>query len=90
VSSSLSAHASRRATILVVAGVLAAVAVAPATVSAAADTTRFATFNASLNRGAAGVALTDLSTPGNAQASAVAEIIQRTRPEILLINEFDY
>ncbi len=24
------------------------------------------------------------------QAQAVAEIIQRTRPEVLLINEFDY
>ena len=51
---------------------------------------RFATFNASLNRGAAGEALADLSSPGNAQASAVAEIIQRTRPEVLLINEFDF
>jgi hypothetical protein len=53
-------------------------------------TIRFATFNASLNRNLPGQALTDLSTPGNAQASAVAEIIQRTRPDILLINEFDY
>jgi hypothetical protein len=51
---------------------------------------RFATFNASLNRNGAGQALTDLSAPGNPQASAVAEIIQRTRPEVLLINEFDY
>ena len=51
---------------------------------------RFATFNASLNRTNAGQALADLSAPGNAQASAVAEIIQRTRPDVLLINEFDY
>ena len=51
---------------------------------------RFATFNASLNRGSAGQALTDLSTPGNAQANVVAEIIQRARPEVLLINEFDF
>jgi len=59
---------------------------------AASDKTavRFATFNASLNRNAAGQALIDLSTPGNAQADAVAEIIQRVRPEVLLINEFDY
>ena len=85
-----SARGVRRITIVVAAGLLAALAAAPAAVSAAAATTRFATFNASLNRGAAGQALTDLSTPGNAQASAVAEIIQRTRPEILLINEFDY
>jgi hypothetical protein len=54
------------------------------------DTVRFATFNASLNRNAAGQALADLSVPGNAQADAVAEIIQRVRPAVLLINEFDY
>ena len=29
-------------------------------------------------------------SPGNAQADAVAEIIQRVRPDVLLINEFDY
>jgi hypothetical protein len=51
---------------------------------------RFATFNASLNRNNAGQLISDLSTPGNAQADTVAEIIQRTRPEVLLINEFDY
>jgi len=51
---------------------------------------RFATFNASLNRFNAGDLIADLSTPNNAQAQAVAEIIQRTRPEVLLINEFDY
>ncbi len=51
---------------------------------------RFATFNASLNRNSAGQALTDLSSPGNAQADAVAEIIQRIRPDVLLINEFDF
>jgi len=51
---------------------------------------RFATFNASLNRNAAGQLVTDLSTPGNAQAATVAEIIQRARPDVLLINEFDF
>jgi 3-phytase/alkaline phosphatase D len=51
---------------------------------------RFATFNASLNRDNAGDLITDLSTPGDAQAQAVAEIIQRTNPDVLLINEFDY
>ena len=54
------------------------------------DQVRFATFNASLNRGAAGALRSDLSTPGNAQARTIAEIIQRTRPDVLLINEFDY
>jgi hypothetical protein len=51
---------------------------------------RFQTFNASLNRAAAGQLVTDLSTRTNAQARTVAEIIQRTRPDVLLVNEFDY
>jgi hypothetical protein len=51
---------------------------------------RFATFNASLNRNVAGQLVADLSTPDNAQAGAVAEIIQRVRPDVLLINEFDF
>ncbi|MFF5988730.1 endonuclease/exonuclease/phosphatase family protein [Prauserella flavalba] len=50
----------------------------------------FATFNASLNRGAEGALLADLSTPDNAQAREVAEVIQRSRPDVLLVNEFDY
>jgi hypothetical protein len=54
------------------------------------DPVRFATFNASLNRNSAGQAKADLSAPGNPQAAAVAEIIQRVRPEVLLINEFDF
>src|SRR5918996_2462632 len=51
---------------------------------------RFATFNASLNRSSEGQLITDLSTRDNAQAQTVAEIIQRTRPDVLLINEFDF
>ena len=51
---------------------------------------RFATFNASLNRGAAGQLVTDLSTRHNEQAANVAETIQRVRPDVVLINEFDY
>jgi Endonuclease/Exonuclease/phosphatase family len=51
---------------------------------------RFATFNASLNRSAAGQLITDLSTPGNQQAKNVAETIQRVRPDVVLINEFDF
>jgi hypothetical protein len=51
---------------------------------------RFATFNASLNRDAAGALVRDLSTPDNRQARNVAEIIQRTAPDVILINEFDY
>ncbi|MEO1060272.1 MAG: endonuclease/exonuclease/phosphatase family protein [Actinomycetota bacterium] len=51
---------------------------------------RFATFNASLNRGNLGDLAAELATPGSPQPAAVAEIIQRNRPEVLLINEFDY
>ena len=51
---------------------------------------RFATFNASLNRDAAGALVRDLSTPDNPQARNVAEIIQRVAPDVVLINEFDY
>jgi uncharacterized protein len=51
---------------------------------------RFATFNTSLNRANSGELIQDLSTPDNPQAQAVAEIIQRVRPDVLLLNEFDY
>ena len=51
---------------------------------------RFATFNASLNRGTAGQLVTDLSAPGNAQASGAAETIQRADADVILVNEFDY
>jgi len=51
---------------------------------------RFATFNASLNRAVEGELVADLSTPDDVQAQAVAEVIQRVRPDVLLINEFDF
>ena len=54
------------------------------------DVVRFATFNASLNRFSVGGLVSDLSTPNNAQAKNIAEIIQRAQPDVLLINEFDY
>jgi 3-phytase/alkaline phosphatase D len=73
---------------------LIAMLVAPAALAkspkGAPTPVRFATFNASLNRYNAGDLIADLSTPDNAQAQAVAEIIQRVRPDVLLINEFDY
>ncbi len=66
-------------------------------------TARFATFNASLNRTMAGELINNLSAPYDGtdpsssvedrrrwQAANVAEVIQRTRPDVLLINEFDY
>ena len=80
----------RRHLVLLAALVVPAL-LAPALGASAADPpVRFATFNASLNRNNAGQALAELSVPGNAQADAVAEIIQRMRPEVLLINEFDF
>ena len=54
------------------------------------DPVRFATFNASLNRFGPGDLATELTSPGSAQPDTVAEIIQRVRPDVLLINEFDY
>lgn len=57
---------------------------------AGSETVRFSTFNASLNRSSEGELISDLSTPDNAQAQAVAEIIQRANPDVLLVNEFDY
>ena len=55
-----------------------------------AATVRIATFNASLNRGSDGALRRDLATPDNVQARAVAQIIQRVRPDILLLQEFDF
>jgi Endonuclease/Exonuclease/phosphatase family len=75
----------------VLATLAALTAAAPVAVaSPPGNTVRFATFNASLNRATAGELVRDLSTPSNAQASNVAEVIQRERPDVLLINEFDF
>jgi hypothetical protein len=54
------------------------------------DTLRFATFNASLHRDRAGELIEDLSSRDDPQARQVAEIVQRVRPDVLLVNEFDY
>jgi hypothetical protein len=78
-----------RATVL--ASFIAAVGSLPAAAAErSGGLTRIATFNASLNRASEGALRADLSTPGNAQARAVAEIIQRVRPDILLLQEFDH
>jgi 3-phytase len=58
-------------------------------------TVRYATFNASLNRYREGQLVEELADPslrpaGDAQIRTVAEIIQRVRPDVLLVNEFDY
>jgi hypothetical protein len=75
------------------ASLLLAALPAPATTdkgNSQAPAVRFATFNASLNRFNEGDLAAELSVPGSAQPDAVAEIIQRARPDVLLINEFDY
>jgi len=69
---------------------LAVAGAAPAAAEPNRDTVRFSTFNASLNRNALGQLITDLSTPNNAQAKVIAEIVQRNRPDVLLVNEFDF
>ncbi|MBB3665747.1 endonuclease/exonuclease/phosphatase family metal-dependent hydrolase [Prauserella sediminis] len=80
-------------------GVAASAGLAVSSVPAVADPgsgrggpadVRFATFNASLNRAAEGELLRDLSTGDDEQARKVAEVIQRDRPDVLLLNEFDY
>ena len=51
---------------------------------------RVATYNAYLNRSEQGELIKNLATPDNLQARKVAEIIQRTAPDVLLLSEFDY
>jgi hypothetical protein len=84
----------KKISLIVISLVLALALVIPAGAAPANDSSnpvvRFATFNASLNRFNAGDLVADLSTPNNAQAQTIAEIIQRTRPDVLLINEFDF
>lgn len=53
-------------------------------------TIRIATFNCSLNRDAEGQLIRDLSNSDNQQARKVARILRIVRPNIVLLNEFDY
>jgi endonuclease/exonuclease/phosphatase family metal-dependent hydrolase len=49
-----------------------------------------ATYNTSLYRAADGQLIRDLEDGKNEQASRIAEVIQRVRPDVVLLNEFDY
>jgi endonuclease/exonuclease/phosphatase family metal-dependent hydrolase len=69
---------------------LAPVLVAAPATAAPPSEIRVATFNASLNRAAEGELVADLSTPDDPQAREVAEVVQRVRPDVLLVNEFDH
>jgi endonuclease/exonuclease/phosphatase family metal-dependent hydrolase len=54
------------------------------------STIRVATYNTSLFRDKDGQLIQDLQGGDNEQARKIAEVIQRVRPDILLVNEFDY
>ena len=54
------------------------------------ESMRFATFNASMYRNSSGALAKELAAGNSEQGHAVAEIIQRTRPDVVLLNEFDY
>lgn len=54
------------------------------------DSLRFATFNVSMFRNSEGALATELKNGSSVQGKAVAEIIQRTQPDVVLLNEFDY
>jgi hypothetical protein len=96
-------HRVRPVVVLVVAAVAAALAMLGVTTSEAharggppahaatpGGELRIATFNASLNRSTAGQLIEDLSGPDAEQPKVIAETIQRQRPDVVLINEFDY
>jgi hypothetical protein len=100
----MSARMRRGGVAVLVAGLACGLAVGPAAAASdhghghgqgrghghSGDTVRFATFNASLNRTVEGELVQDLSTRDDTQAATVAEIIQRARPDVLLVNEFDF
>ena len=54
------------------------------------DNVRFATFNVSMHGKEPGEVLERLITEEDPQFQKIAEIIQRVRPDVLLLNEFDY
>ncbi|MEO0475899.1 MAG: endonuclease/exonuclease/phosphatase family protein [Planctomycetota bacterium] len=53
-------------------------------------TVRIATFNTALSRGEEGQLHLEFAQGGNQQAKLVAEVLQRTRPDIVLLQEVDY
>ena len=54
------------------------------------ETIRFASFNTSFYRSEAGELKRELSDGTSAKPKKIAEIIQRVRPDVILLNEFDY
>ena len=68
----------------------AAALAAPSLAGDGQPSLRFASYNAFLNRSAAGDLVAELGTTDSPQVQAVAEVIQRLRPAVVLLNEFDY
>ena len=62
----------------------------PVMSAVATETIRFATFNTSLNRNKAGALQEELEGGNSDQARKIAQILQRVRPDVLLLNEVDY
>lgn len=56
----------------------------------ASSTVRFASFNISFHRRSEGALKTELKSGDSKNPKRIAEIIQRVRPDVLLLNEFDY
>lgn len=54
------------------------------------DTIRFASYNVALFRSIEGQLITNLGNSDSDQINKVAEIIQRVRPDVLALMEFDY
>lgn len=73
---------------LAIAGVLAACAAPPRDAAFDARAVRIATFNAALERAGPADLVNEL-VAGSEQASAVAAIVQRVRPDVLVLQEFD-
>ena len=69
---------------------LALVVLAVVSGPAVAGSVRFATFNASMNRGAEGELAAALAHGTNPQIAKVAEIIRTVDPDVIVLNEFDY
>lgn len=76
--------------LLKVTSLLFLAAIASTALAADRDSIRVATYNVSLFRDETGQLVRDLAAGDNQQALRIAEVIQRVRPDVLLINEIDY
>ena len=77
-----------RALQIPVALAVAAAVAGPA--GAGAESIRFATFNASMHRGAEGELAAALASGEDPQIAKIAAIIRAVDPDVVLVNEFDY